>query len=133
MTAPTDHGWAHHNRATHHSRAEYKRINHDDPAHHNRANQHRSVDDHAGGHDQHRAHHHRTDHDWAGNDETGLATTTTTGPAFLAGSQPAGVSAATVGALLPILGLLYLLRGLFPQAGGTHARRRRPNQPRRRG
>ena len=51
---------------------------------------------------------------------------------ILPGSQPAGVSAATVGALLPILGLLYLLRGLVPQAGGTHARRRRPSHPRRR-
>src|SRR5215217_4751716 len=63
---------------------------------------------------------------------TGPATTTT-GPAVLPGSQPANVSAATVGALLPILGLLYLLRGLVPQAGGTHARRRRANHPRRRG
>jgi hypothetical protein len=63
---------------------------------------------------------------------TGPATTTT-GPAILPGSQPAGVSAATVGALLPILGLLYLLRGLVPPAGGTHVRRRRTNHPRRRG
>jgi hypothetical protein len=60
------------------------------------------------------------------------AATTTTGPVILSGSRPAGVSAATVGALLPILGLLYLLRGLFPQAGGTHARRRRASHPRRR-
>ena len=60
------------------------------------------------------------------------AATTTTGPVILSGSRPAGVSAATVGALLPILGLLYLLRGLVPQAGGTHARRRRPSHPRRR-
>jgi hypothetical protein len=49
------------------------------------------------------------------------------------GSQPAGVSAAAVGALLPILGLLYLLQALVPHAGGTHARRRRANHPRRRG
>ena len=61
------------------------------------------------------------------------AATTTTGPVILSGSRPAGVSAATVGALLPILGLLYLLRGLVPQAGGTHARRRRASHPRRRG
>jgi hypothetical protein len=52
---------------------------------------------------------------------------------ILDGSQPASVSPAAVGALLPILGLLYLLRGLVPQAGGTHARRRRANHPRRRG
>jgi hypothetical protein len=51
----------------------------------------------------------------------------------LPGSQPASVSAAAVGAFLPILALLYLLRGLVPQAGGTHARRRRANHPRRRG
>jgi hypothetical protein len=63
---------------------------------------------------------------------TGPATTTT-GPVILDGSQPASVSPAAVGALLPILGLLYLLRGLVPQAGGTHARRRRANHPRRRG
>jgi hypothetical protein len=52
---------------------------------------------------------------------------------ILSASRPAGVSAATVGALLPILGLLYLLRELVPQAGGTHARRRRASHPRRRG
>jgi hypothetical protein len=63
---------------------------------------------------------------------TGLATTTT-GPVILNVSQPASVSAATVGALLPILALLYLLRGLVPHAGGTHARRHRANRPRRRG
>ena len=63
---------------------------------------------------------------------TGPATTTT-GPVILSRSRPAGVSAATVGALLPILGLLYLLRGLVPQVGGTHARRRRASHPRRRG
>jgi hypothetical protein len=63
---------------------------------------------------------------------TGPATTTT-GPVILDGSQPASVSPAAVGALLPILALLYLLRGLVPQAGGTHARRRRANHPRRRG
>jgi cytoskeletal protein RodZ len=63
---------------------------------------------------------------------TGPATTTT-GPVILDGSQPANVSPAAVGALLPILALLYLLRGLVPQAGGTHARRRRANHPRRRG
>jgi hypothetical protein len=51
---------------------------------------------------------------------------------ILPGSRPTGVSAATVGALLPILGLLYLLRGLVPQAGGTHARRRRASHSRRR-
>ena len=61
------------------------------------------------------------------------AATTTTGPVILPGSRPAGVSAATVGALLPILGLVYLLRGLVPHAGGTHARRRRASHPRRRG
>jgi hypothetical protein len=38
-----------------------------------------------------------------------------------------------VGALLPVLGVLYLLRGLVPQAGGMHARRRRANHLRRRG
>jgi hypothetical protein len=55
---------------------------------------------------------------------TGPATTTT-GPVLLPGSQPASISAATVGTVLPVLGVLYLLRGLLPQAGGTHARRRR--------
>jgi hypothetical protein len=63
---------------------------------------------------------------------TGPATTTT-GPVILPGSQPANLSAAAVGAFLPILALLYLLGGLVPQAGGTHARRRRANHPRRRG
>ena len=53
-------------------------------------------------------------------------TTTTTGPLILGGSQPASISAATVGTLLPVLGVLYLLGGLLPQAGGTHTRRRRP-------
>ena len=127
----TNHGaldrWRHHpahrDRATDHGRA-----------HHNRAHQHGSVHDHAGVHDQHcthdRAYDQRRadldragdDHDWADHDR---GATTTTGPVILSGSRPAGVSVATVGALLPILGLLYLLRGLVPQAGGTHARRRR--------
>jgi hypothetical protein len=49
---------------------------------------------------------------------------TTTGPATLRGSRTAPVAAATVAVLLPVLGLLYLLRGLLPQPGGTHARRR---------
>jgi hypothetical protein len=48
---------------------------------------------------------------------------TTTSPVGLGGSQPAGVSAATVGGLLPLLGLLYLLCGLLPRPGGTHAKR----------
>src|SRR5829696_2313342 len=61
---------------------------------------------------------------------TGLATTTTS-PVVLGGTQPAGVSAATVGELLPLLGLLYLLRGLLPQPGGTHAKQRRNNHLRR--
>jgi hypothetical protein len=59
--------------------------------------------------------------------------TTTTGPATLQGSQPASISAATVGALLPLLALLYLLRGRVLQAGGTHAKRRQANHLRRRG
>src|SRR5215218_7007882 len=63
---------------------------------------------------------------------TGPTTTstdpTTTSPVGLGGSQPAGVSAATVGGLLPLLGLLYLLRGLLPRPGGTHAKRRPTNR-----
>jgi len=35
-----------------------------------------------------------------------------------------------VGTLLPVLGVLYLLRGLLPQAGGKHTRRRRPTNHR---
>jgi hypothetical protein len=35
-------------------------------------------------------------------------------------------------ALLPLLGLLYLLRGLLPQAGGKHARPPRPRHLHRR-
>jgi hypothetical protein len=50
---------------------------------------------------------------------------------ILHGSQPASLSAMTIGAFLPILALLYLLRGLVPHAGGTHVRRRRANHPRR--
>ena len=50
---------------------------------------------------------------------------TTTEPPILGGDQTAAVSAATAAVLLPILGLLYLLRGLLPQPGGRHARRRR--------
>jgi hypothetical protein len=49
----------------------------------------------------------------------------------LGGIQPAGVSAATVGGLLPLLGLLYLLRGLLPRPGGAHAKQRRNNHLRR--
>jgi hypothetical protein len=61
---------------------------------------------------------------------TGLATTTTS-PVILGGTQPAGVSAATVGGLLPLLGLLYLLRGHLPRLGGAHAKQRRNNHLRR--
>jgi hypothetical protein len=49
---------------------------------------------------------------------------TTTGQPILGGDQAATVSAATAAALLPILGLVYLLRGLVPQPGGRHAKRR---------
>jgi hypothetical protein len=59
---------------------------------------------------------------------TTQSTTTTTSPVVLGGSQPTGVSAATVGGLLPLLGLLYLLRGLLPRPGGTHAKRRPTNR-----
>jgi len=52
---------------------------------------------------------------------------------LLLGSQPAGSSTATLGTLLPVLGVLYLLRGLLPQAGGKHTRRRRPTNHRGRG
>ena len=62
---------------------------------------------------------------------TTQSATTTTSPLLLGGSQPAGVSAATVGGLLPLLGLLYLLRGLLPRPGGTHAKRRPTNRARR--
>jgi hypothetical protein len=58
--------------------------------------------------------------------------TTTTGPPILLGDQPAPSSGATAGALLPVLGLLYLLRGLLPQPGGTHARQRGAKHLRRR-
>jgi hypothetical protein len=34
---------------------------------------------------------------------------------------------------VPVLGLLYLLRGLLPQPGGTHARQRGAKHLRRRG
>jgi hypothetical protein len=50
--------------------------------------------------------------------------TTTTEPAVLGGNQTAPVSAATVGLLVPVLGLLYLLHRLLWPLGGTHARRR---------
>ena len=61
---------------------------------------------------------------------TTLLTTTSAQPTttVLSGSQPAGVSAATVGGLVPLLGLLYLLRGLLPRPGGTHAKRRPTNR-----
>ena len=62
---------------------------------------------------------------------TTQSATTTTAPVILGGSQPAGVSAMTVGGLLPLLGLLYLLRGLLPRPAGTHAKRRRTNRLRR--
>src|SRR5215213_9106523 len=62
---------------------------------------------------------------------TTRSATTTTAPVGLGGSQPAGVSAATVGGLLPLLGLLYLLRGLLPRPGGTHAKRRPTKRARR--
>src|SRR5829696_2928633 len=62
---------------------------------------------------------------------TTRSATTTTSPMGLGGSQPAGVSAATVGGLVPLLGLLYLLRGLLPRPGGTHAKRRPTNRARR--
>jgi hypothetical protein len=38
-----------------------------------------------------------------------------------------------VGAVLPAVGMLYLLRGLLPHTGGRHARRRRAHHLRRRG
>jgi hypothetical protein len=50
-------------------------------------------------------------------------TTTTTGQPILRGDQAATVSAATAAVLLPILGLVYLLRGFVPQPGGRHAKR----------
>jgi hypothetical protein len=61
---------------------------------------------------------------------TTTTTTTTTEPTtagqpILGGDQAATVSAATAAVLLPIFGLVYLLRGLQPQSGGRHARRRR--------
>jgi hypothetical protein len=59
-------------------------------------------------------------------------TTTTTGPALLESSQPAGIPAPMVGAVLPVLGVLYLVRGALP-AGGRHARRRRAHRLRHRG
>jgi hypothetical protein len=59
--------------------------------------------------------------------------TTTTEPPILRGDQAASVSAATAAVLLPILGLVYLLRGLLPQPGGRHARRRRRAKHLRRG
>ena len=59
--------------------------------------------------------------------------TTTTGPPILRGDQPAPGSGATAGALLPVLGLLYVLRGLLSQPGGTHARQRGAKHLRRRG
>lgn len=59
--------------------------------------------------------------------------TTTAAPLILGGSQPASISAATVGTLLPVLGVLYLLRGLLPQAGGKYTRRRHTNHRGRRG
>src|SRR5829696_6680020 len=59
---------------------------------------------------------------------TTQSATTTISPVVLGGSQPAGVSAATVGGLVPLLGLLYLLRGLLPRPGGTHAKRRPTNR-----
>jgi hypothetical protein len=49
--------------------------------------------------------------------------TTTTGPVVLRGSQVTPASAAAVVALLPVLGLPYLLRRLLPP-GGAHARPR---------
>jgi hypothetical protein len=58
---------------------------------------------------------------------------TTTGQPILRGDQAATVSAATAAVLLPILGLVYLLRGLLPQPGGRHARRRRRAKHLRRG
>ena len=57
--------------------------------------------------------------------------TTTTWPMILGGSQPAGVSAATIWGVLPLLGLLYLLRELLPRPGGAHAKQRRNNHLRR--
>jgi cytoskeletal protein RodZ len=60
-------------------------------------------------------------------------TTTTTGQPILGGDQAATGSAATVAVLLPLLGLVYLLRGLVPQPGGKHARRRRAKHLCRRG
>jgi hypothetical protein len=72
-----------------------------------------------------------TDPTTSGPTTTGVEPTTT-GPAILGDSQPASVSAATVGAL-PVLGLLYLLRALLPQPGGAHSRRRRAEHLRCRG
>jgi hypothetical protein len=51
-------------------------------------------------------------------------TTTTTGQPILRGDQAATVSAATAAVLLPVLGLVHLLRGLLPQPGGRHATKR---------
>jgi hypothetical protein len=59
--------------------------------------------------------------------------TTTTEPPILRGGQAASVSAATAAVLLPILGLLYLLRGLLLQPDGRHARRRGAKHLHRRG
>ena len=55
------------------------------------------------------------------------------GQPILGGDHAATVSAATAALLLPILGLVYLLRGLVLQSGGRHARRRRAKHLRRRG
>ena len=62
---------------------------------------------------------------------TTQSATTTTSAVLLGGSQPTGISAATAAGLLPVLGLLYLLRGLLPPSAGTHAKRRRTNRLRR--
>jgi hypothetical protein len=64
------------------------------------------------------------------------APTTTVQPSTTAPTTTAQPSttapSTTVGVLLPVLSLLYLLRGLLPQPGGRHAKRRAKHLRRRR-